>query len=281
MPMQKDEHPAVSVAMGVRYQRESIEPLKRSIESVLNQTYRDFQLLICDDGSTSAAMRFLDETCQRDDRIRLVRPGGKLDLASKLNVCLREARGRYIARMDDDDYSHPDRFEKQICVLETERDIGFVGCCVNLAREGAIVGARKLSEYPEVRDFYFTAPFVHPALMFRREALERVGGYCEEAYCNLCEDYDLLLRLYAHDFKGKNLQERLLDYTLPPAGRKNRTLRDRWHEAQTRSRRFRELGVMHEAWPYVVKPIAVALLPQQVIEWFRRLQNSFGWTNGC
>ncbi len=97
--------------------------------------------------------------------------------------------------------------------------------------------------------------------MFRRGALEAVGGYCEETHCFLCEDYDLLMRLYAAGYRGKNLQERLLDYTLPPRGKKNRTMRDRLHEAQTRRRGFRKLGVLGEAWPYVLKPLAVGLLP--------------------
>ena len=259
MPMRDD--PTISVAMGVYYRKDSLEPLRRSVDSILAQTVSDFELLICDDGSTAEAMDTLDAYAAHDGRIRLLRPGGKLDLASKLNVCLREAKGKYVARMDDDDYSHPERFAKQLSALEAENGIGFVGCCVNLMRDGACVGARELPEYPQVRDFYFTSPFVHPALMFRRGALEAVGGYCEETHCFLCEDYDLLMRLYAAGYRGKNLQERLLDYTLPPRGKKNRTMRDRLHEAQTRRRGFRELGVLREAWPYVLKPLAVGLLP--------------------
>ncbi|MBQ9459659.1 MAG: glycosyltransferase [Oscillospiraceae bacterium] len=268
----KDD-PSVSVAMGIRYRRESLEPLHRSVESILNQTVADFELLICDDGSTLEASRVLDEYAARDGRIRLLRPGGALELPQKLNVCLRQARGGYIARMDDDDWSHPERFARQLAALEQEREIAFAGCSVNLCRDGARVGARDLPVYPSVRDFYDTSPFVHPALVFRRSALEAVGGYCEEPYCRLCEDYDLLMRLYAAGYRGKNLPDRLLDYTLPPKGKKNRALRDRLHEAQTRWRRYHELGVLHEAWIYTAKPIAAALLPQRAVERLREIRD--------
>ncbi len=268
------DEPAISVAMGVYYRREDAGLLRRSVESVLDQTFADFELLICDDGSTAEARDALDGYAARDGRIRLLRPGGKYSLPAKLNECLRRARGRYIARMDDDDWSHPERFAKQYAALEQERNVSLVGCCVNLCRGGACVGVRELPEYPQVRDFYFTSPFVHPALMLRREALEAIGGYCEEEYCSLCEDYDMLMRLYARGCRGKNLRERLLDYTLPPPGKRNRTVRDRLHEAQMRGRRFRELGVLREAWPYVAKPVALAFVPQPLVEALKKRRDS-------
>ena len=91
-----------------------------------------------------------------------------------------------------------------------------------------------------------------------------MGGYCEEPYCDLCEDYDLLLRLYARGYRGMNLQETLFDYTAPSA-KGNRRMRHRWNEVETRVRRFAELGVLGKALPYAIKPIIVGLIPERLL----------------
>ena len=262
----------VSVLMGVYYRRADTALLRRSIESVLNQTVHDFELLICDDGSTDAALALLDKMADKDGRIRLVRNGALFSLPQKLNACLAESTGGYIARMDDDDFSHPDRFAAQVDALCSHPDIAFVGSVVNLCRSGETVGVRGLPEYPEVKDFYFTQPYIHPTLMFRREALLAVGGYSEDRYCDLCEDYDLLLRLYANGFRGMNLQEALFDYTVPETAKGSRKMRHRWNETVTRWRRFRELGVLPGALPYVVKPLAVGLVPEKALKKLKEMK---------
>ncbi len=258
--------PIVSVVMGVLYKRENLDLLKRSISSILDQTFFDFELIICDDGSTPEACLYLEECSKKDERIKLVRPGDKFDLASKLNACIRVAKGKYIARMDDDDYSLPERFAKQVEFLDKNLDVAFVGCNVALNKEGLIVGERILPEYPKVKDFYMTQPFVHPTLVFRREALEAVGGYSEDKRQFLCEDYDMLLRLYAKGYRGANIQEKLLEYTIPVKAKNNRKMSHRWNETVTRYKRFKELGVLVKAFPYVVKPLVVGLMPEFLLK---------------
>lgn len=267
--MGANDTPIVSVAMGVLYKQESLSRLQRSVKSVLDQTFRDFEFLICDDGSSAAANHFLDECCQQDSRIRLLRPGDKFDLASKLNVCLWEARGTYIARMDDDDYSIPERFQRQVELLNKRKNISFVGSNVSLMRNGELCGERLLPEHPHIKDFYMTQPYIHPTLMFRKEALDAVGGYSEDKRQVLCEDYDLLLRLYAAGYQGMNLQDKLLEYTLPDDAKGNRKMRHRWNEAVTRWERFQELGKIPRALPYVVKPLVVGLLPERVLMYLK------------
>jgi glycosyltransferase involved in cell wall biosynthesis len=251
--------------MGVYYQRDDLELLNRAVQSILNQSLPDFEFLICDDGSSPQAVARLDQFARMDQRIKLIRPGGAYSLPVKLNACLKQAKGALIARMDDDDDSHPDRFERQAVYLRTYPEIAFVGCNVTLYRSGNADGIRRLPEFPEIKDFYMTQPFVHPTLMFRREALDTVGGYSEEKSCDHCEDYDLLLRLYAQGYRGANMQEILFDYTAPNA-KGNRTMRHRWNECVTRYRRFRQLGVLAVAFPYVIKPIVVGILPSKLTD---------------
>ncbi|MBD5160643.1 MAG: glycosyltransferase [Oscillibacter sp.] len=258
--------PLISVLMGVRYIRDDLFFLKRAVASIMAQTYQRIELLICDDGSTSGAAEYLAEAARKDLRIRLIRRPGCLDLASKLNLCLTAAKGAYIARMDDDDYSRSDRLEKQVSFLLENKDIAFVGCNVDLYRNGEKVGRWEFPERPMVRDFYINQPYIHPTLMFHREALEVVKGYSEDRRQVLCEDYDLLLRLYAEGYQGANLQEVLFDYTLPATARGSRRMGHRWNETVTRWQRFKNLGVLPGALPWVVKPLAVGLLPESLLK---------------
>lgn len=268
--------PLVSVLMGVRYCAADTAVLERSVASILGQTLSDFEFLICADGSSPEALAYLNTAAQRDGRIRLVAEPNALSLPVKLNACFRESRGAFLARMDDDDLSHPERFERQLRFLREHPEAAFVGCNAALVRGGTPVGMRRLPEKPTVRDFYMTQPYLHPALVFRRQALAAVGGYSTDRHCLLCEDYDLLLRLYAKGFTGCNLQEPLLDYTLPATAKGSRTMAHRWNETVTRARRFRELGVLGQAWPYVLKPLAVGLMPECLLAYCKKQHNKAG-----
>lgn len=257
--------PLVSVLMGVYYRRPEIALLERSVRSILDQSISDLELLICDDGSSHEARKLLDRMAEEDGRLRFIRPGNLFSLPSKLNACLKASNGDWIARMDDDDHSRPRRLEKQLDYLSRHPEIAFVGCNVNLCRDGRSIGVRRLPEYPGVRDFYFVQPYIHPTLIFRKDILSEVGGYSEDPRCLLCEDYDLLLRLYATGYHGANLQEILFDYTVPSGVKGNRKMIHRWNETVTRYRRFKELKILHQAWPYVLKPLAVGLVPGSVL----------------
>lgn len=273
--------PTISVAMGVYYQKSDITLIKRSISSILSQTFSDFELLICDDGSNDIVRIYLDELADKESRIRLLRPGRAFSLPAKLNVCLKEARGKWLARMDDDDISYPQRFEHQLHYISMHSDISFLGCCADLCRKQQIVGNRCLPEYPQVKDFYFTQPFIHPTLLFRTEVLRAVDGYSEDAHCIRCEDYDLLLRLYARGYKGANLQERLFAYTLSEPSDKKGAMRYRWNETVTRWKRFRELGVLPKALCYVVKPLAVGVLPKRLLFSIQKNRYQLRYDSNC
>ncbi len=255
----------ISVIMGVLCTEKKVPLLKRSIESILCQTYSDFELIICDDGSSKEAKELLDELSRQNIKIKIVRSGEKITLPQKLNFCLKYAQGRYIARMDDDDFSYPQRFEKQLKYMSSHEEIDFVGCNVNIVCDGQKLGEYLFPENPVLRDFRFTQPFIHPTLIFRREALSLVENYSEDKCCILCEDYDLLMRLYAKGRLGANLQEKLFDYTVSSSMSSERKLRYRWNECVTRFRRFREVKMLPGWLIYVIKPLVVWLTPKNLL----------------
>lgn len=265
MHMPAEARPAISVIMGALYKRTDLFLLKRSVDSILNQTLTDFEFLICDDYSVREAKELIENYSRTDSRVKLIRAGDKLSLAAKLNACLKVAAGEYIARMDDDDAAVPDRLEKQVNTLRKQEDISFAGSNVAIVRDGRHCGEWHLPEYPEIRDFYITQPYIHPTLVFRKSCLDKIGGYSESDRQVLCEDYDLLLRLYGSGYRGRNLQENLLVYTIPSTAKGARKMRHRWNETVTRWERFRDLDILPGALPYVFKPLAAGLLPESLL----------------
>lgn len=256
----------ISVVMGIRYHRTELTLLRRSIDSILHQSYENLELLICEFDSSIEAKNCLADYAKQDYRIRLIDGDGAETLAKKLDRCISGAKGEYIARMDDDDYSEPDRLQRQLSYMKSHPKISFVGCSVGLERDGQPAGHRTFPELPEVKDFLLVQPFIHPALFFRKAALDDVGVYCEAQWCVGCEDYELLLRMYERGYKGANLREELLRYTLPSVGKSNRTMRMRFNEVRTRFTRFQSLGLLPQKMPYVIKPIIVGLIPQRLLE---------------
>jgi glycosyltransferase involved in cell wall biosynthesis len=184
--------PVVSVCMpAYNCQRYVAE----AIESILGQTFRDFEFLIIDDGSTDGSLPILRRYAARDPRIRLTsRPN--LGVPATLKELVDQSRGEFIARMDADDIAFPERFEKQVNYLRAHSDCVVVGCRVwETDAEGDSVREYfTLADHDEIDAFHFrmTGPaLVHPSIMLRRDAMLAVGGYRNF----LIEDLDLYLRL--------------------------------------------------------------------------------------
>lgn len=250
----------LSVIMGV-YNIAALPLFDSAVNSILTQTMGNFEFLICDDGSTDNTWEILTQLAQRDSRIGLIHNPKNEGLASALNLCLTEACGRYIARQDADDISAPERFAKQISFLEEHPQISFVGSNVTLWDERGNWGHRSFPPYPQPRDFLFTMPFVHGALMFQRESLEQIGGYRVSKETRRAEDYDLLMRMYAQGLAGANILEPLYYFREDAAAKKRRKYCYRVDEVKVRWCGFRELGLLPQGLPYVVKPLIAGILP--------------------
>lgn len=259
----------ISVIMGVKYRRESTELLERAVQSILEQTHTNFEFLICVRDSTDKARKYLYDIAQLDKRVKIIDGTNAESFSRQLNMCLSKANGEWIARMDDDDYSHSDRLKKQLEYLKKHSDLAFVGCIVGLVQDEKKVGVRRFPERPQVKDFLFNMPFIHPTLLFRKKALMAAEGYSEESRCGRCEDYDLLLRLYEMNLYGANIQNVLFDYSLPHKGISTCSFTDRLNETRTRFVRFKSLGILSRNFQYVLKPIAVWLIPKRILAWIK------------
>ena len=266
----------ISVIMGV-YNAEHLWVFSRAVNSVLGQTVSEIEFIICDDGSTDRTFGRLLDFQDKDPRIRLLRNEKNCGLAYSLNRCLAVARGAYIARQDADDISSPDRFEKQRAFLNTHPEISFVGSSVSLFDRTGVWGKREAPAYPRKQDFLFTAPFIHGSLMFRKEVLQSAGGYKVSRETLRAEDYELEMRMYALGIRGANLQERLYHFLEDDATQARRKYKYRIDEARVRLRGFRAMGLMPGAFPYVVKPLVVGLVPSRLLRVIRRTGSACRW----
>ncbi len=205
--------PRVSVVLPVK---NGAATLDAALESIVAQTFSDFELIVVDHASTDATPRVLEGWARRDARIHLhrcERPG----LAHALNAGLQVATAPLLARMDCDDLAYPERFARQVAALEAEPDLTGLGTAVEIFRDDRPVSPN-LQRYahwlnslttPEAlcRERYLESPLCHPSVMIRTDALVAHGGWREGPWP---EDYDLWLRMLEAGQQLRTLPEVLL-----------------------------------------------------------------------
>ena len=260
----EDNMPETSIITGV-YNVEHCTSFPKAMDSILHQTYTNFEWILCDDGSTDATWELLCSYAEKDNRIRLLKNKYNLGLAASLNRCLEQAEGKFIARQDADDYSTEERLEKQIAYLKNHPETDLLGCQSFLFDEQGVWGKEKFPVRVTNQDFLFCSPYKHGAVVFRREVLERTGGYRVAKETRRAEDYDLFMTIQTFG-KGENLPENLYYFCESAQARKRRKYRYRLDEARVRLKGFQKLGLLPGGLPYVIKPLLVGLIPVPLLE---------------
>ncbi len=186
--------------------------LSEAIQSILNQTYQNFELIIIDDASTDNSWAIITQFAQQDKRIRTLRNERNLKLSKTLNRGIEHASGVYIARMDADDISLPDRLEKQVAYMDMHPEVGISGGSMEIMHAAGDVFAKRTYHLndQDIRSHIFRySPYSHPLIIMRKTILDKVGGYRDEY--NPAEDYELYFRIGAVSKFG-NLSDTLLKY---------------------------------------------------------------------
>lgn len=254
--------PEVSIIMGIY---NCAETLGEAIDSILTQTYTDWELILCDDGSTDDSYLVAQGYVhQYPNRIILIRNEQNLGLNRTLNRCLELARGTYIARMDGDDRSLPERLERQVALLESRPEIAIVSSPMEYFDENGVWGRGKSREEPTPMDFVSGTPFCHAPCMVRSEAYRAVGGYSTDERTLRAEDYDLWFRMYEAGFRGYNLQTPYYQMRDDENAYRRRLFRYSLNEAYVRFTGYRRLKLPMWTWCCALRPILVALLPRRI-----------------
>ena len=203
----------VAVIMAVRNMGHSVDA---AVNSILEQTYRELELLAVDDASSDSSNEALCQWKSRDSRVQVFTNPKNLGYPASLNLGWKNTDCSYIAIMDADDLAMSERIERQVDFLERNPDIAVVGSAVEFIDEqGNSLGiqARPTSHEELARRMYRESPFFHPSVMMRREFLEGLSGYDERL--RRCQDCDLWLRGYQR-FRFANLSDILVKYRVSP-----------------------------------------------------------------
>ena len=264
--------PKVSIIMATYNCQDTV---KNSIESILNQTYQDWEFIICDDCSTDQTYDILLQYQERyPQKIIILRNKKNSKLSYSLNRCLQVANGEYIARMDADDESLPERLKQQVNFLDNHLEYSVVGTAMTPFDENGKKPTRYAKEVPAERDMLNRSPFFHATILMRKEAYEQVDGYTVSKRTVRAQDYDMWFRFFAHGLKGYNLQESYYLVLEDTQAIKRRTFKARCYEVQTKIKGYRLLRYPWYLYFYAFKPILAALTPVGVMQKYHRLTDA-------
>lgn len=254
--------PKVSVIIGIYNVADTLE---EALNSIMEQTYQDFEIILCDDGSSDNTIAVAESFVSRyPDKVILLRNKTNMGLNFTLNKCLDHSRGEYIARMDGDDLCVSTRFEKQVAYLDSHPDIAIVSSAMTHFDENGEYRVSRLKEYPEKLDFVKRNPFCHAPVMIRAEAYRAVGGYTVDKRMLRVEDVNLWFKLYAAGYKGHNIQEPLYMMRDDREASSRRKFKYRVNSTYARLLGFKSLGIPFYYYPYTFVPIMIGLLPKPI-----------------
>ena len=236
--------------------------LGEAIDCILNQTYKNWELIMCDDGSSDNTYEIAKGYADKyPDKIVLIKNGNNLGLNATLNNCLKEARGEFIARMDGDDLCAADRFAKETAVLNAHPEFAIVSSDMEYFDTEGVFGRSHCKTYPEPGDFVYKTPFCHAPCMVRKEAYDAVGGYSDDKKLLRAEDYHLWIKMYSKGYRGCNINEPLYSMRDDRNAVSRRRFKYRINEAYVKLLAVRELKLRKYMVVYAAKPLIVGLLP--------------------
>ena len=246
--------------------------LKEAIDSILAQTYTDWELIMCDDGSTDDTLSIAESYAGKYDNILVIRNESNKGLPYSLNHCIEYAQGDFIARMDGDDISLPNRFEVEMALLESHPEYAIVSCAMINFDDSGDWGIQRKPEKPTKMDFISDSPFCHAPCIMRKDALADVGNYTVRPDLRRGQDYYLWHKFYSKGYKGYNIQEpyyKMRDdkdaafrrgYNMSYSQRVRKSLMF----YKVRKEIFRNLDIPLKYRMYALRPVLVAMLPYSV-----------------
>ena len=262
--------PKISIIMGI-YNCE--QTLREAIDSLLAQTFSDWELIMCDDGSTDNTFLIAQEYANKDSqKFILLKNDTNMGLNYTLNRCLSVARGEYIARMDGDDVSLPERFEKQVAFLEGNPQFALVSTPMVLYDDSGDWGQTKAIEYPQKKDFCKHAPFFcHASVMIRKDVLLDVGGYTVKKQLLRVEDCHLWYKIYAQGYVGANLLEPLYKMRDDRNAIARRTFKSRMNGIYVTWVGFKMVKMPWYKYYYALKATVVEFLKAIMPKWLYKM----------
>lgn len=259
----------ISVLMGI-YNCEST--LERAVDSIINQTYQDWQLIMCDDGSADNTYSIAQKLAETDSRIVLIKNESNKGLNYTLNRCLELADGEFIARMDADDISVPDRFEKQVLFLESNSEYKIVSSPMILFDENGVWGETSSIEFPQPKDLISGSPICHAPVLMKKECMDSVNGYTVDKRMLRVEDVNLWIKLYARGYRCYNIQQPLYKMRNDKNALNRRKYKYRINSTYVRLLGCKQLNLGLKSYLFAFKPMIIGLVPAGIRSFIRKIQ---------
>lgn len=253
----------VTVLMSVYH--ENRKQLKESIESILNQTYKEYEFLIINDGENKELIELINK--YNDKRIIIENNITNIGLEKSLNKGIKMAKGKYILRMDADDIAYKNRIEKQLNFIKKHKEYKVVSSRAELFDENGVYGESKRKGKIEKEDLIKGTPFIHPTMIIDKSVLLEIGGYPEY---KRVEDYAMVMNLYAHGYIGYVMQDILLKYRMDKNGYKKKKYRYRIQEARVKLKYFKKMKVKFTSYLFVLKPLIAGIVPKDILMRYHR-----------
>lgn len=245
----------------------NLNDIERCVESIINQTYNDFEIIIVDDCSTDGTYELVNKIYGNYDNIKIFKNNINMKSAYTRNKAIKVAQGDLIAIQDADDYSDSERLMKQVEFLNYHKDIDFVGSNASSFDDDGIWKKSNLEKNPLFKDFEKGHPFVHASITFRKNVLSKVDGYRVSRETARGQDYDLLMRLYISGFRGSNLQDNLYFYYENFHTVKKRNLKSRFYATKMKLKYFPWKSMSVSGRVKLIRTIIIGFIPSRL--WYK------------
>jgi yveO len=244
----------------------NLKELNEAVTSILNQTYKNFEFLIINDGTKNGEKQLIES--YNDNRIRIIDNEKNMGLEKSLNKGIENAKGKYIIRMDADDISHIDRIDKQLKFIKEHSQYSIISSRVNYFDESGIYGTSSRRGEINKKNILYGNPFAHPAMIINKSDIQKIGGY---PLYRRCEDYAMVINMYANGMSGCIMEDILLDYRLDKNNYKKKKTKDRKIECKMKWNELKKLNItFYQRVIYSTKPFIAGIIPKSVMNIYHR-----------
>lgn len=255
----------ISVLMGIY---NCAPTLQEALDSLYVQTYQDFKIILCDDGSKDDTLKIAEENARQHENVVVIKNERNMGLNYTLNHCLEHADTEYIARMDGDDLSMPTRFEKEIKFLDEHPEYAVVSAPMVYFDESGDFRWGKGNGEIKAKDFVHGTPICHAPCMARTKVIKDVGGYSVDDRLLRVEDYHLWFKVYAAGHKLYMLDECLYKMRDDRNAVMRRNWRNRRNEVYVKHVGYKMIGLPCWYQLYTIIPILKHFAPKCIYDYF-------------
>ena len=247
-----------------------------AVISIVSQSFKDWELIVCDDASTDDTPQKLAAWALRDPRIHVIKNASNLGLAKVLDRCIAASRCELLIRHDADDISVHNRFARLTDAMTEHPDATVIGSWMTCFDDTGDIGVIRALPLPTKTDLLDGTVFCHPTCAMRKAQIVSVGGYGNSPWLRRSQDYYLWFRLYAAGFHGINIQETLYKFREDRQARLRRGWSTRWMESRVRWEGFKLIDAPYWQRPFAFTPLLKCLVPSSIYSLVKKVRLARG-----